>query len=274
MPEIPVDDQAPWIALLLIFAAVVVWEQQAPLRAISVASLRARWPANFGLLLANVGASLVLAPLGAWIVAAAGAPTWAILPALGAPFWIGIVIVVLVFDAAQFGFHVAMHKVPIFWRFHRAHHTDVEFDVATSLRFHPFEHVLNIAVLGSVTWVLGAPAEAVIVCEIVRAVANTLEHGNVRLPHGLAAAARLVFVTSDVHRVHHSAWQPETDSNYGTVFTFWDRLFGTLRAAPRDAPETMVMGLEEFREPRDSGIVALLLLPFRGGPRPAPPVRV
>ena len=159
--------------------------------------------------------------------------------------------------------HVVSHKWPILWRIHRMHHSDQGFDLTTALRFHPLEIVLSMVWKSAIIVLLGAPVLAVLIFEIVLNGMAMFNHANVRLPLGLDRLLRLAVVTPDMHRVHHSAVQCETDSNYGFNLSIWDRLFSTYVERPAAGYDGMTIGLEEYDGPQTSRLTWALLLPFR-----------
>ncbi|MSO89251.1 MAG: sterol desaturase family protein, partial [Rhodospirillaceae bacterium] len=142
------------------------------------------------------------------------------------------------------------------------HHTDVQMDVSTTVRFHPLELVVSMPVLLGMAMLLGIPPLALILYELLDAAMAVFTHANVRLPDRVDRALRLVLVTPAMHRLHHSAHQPETDSNYGAILTWWDRLFGTYRVRPPAELSTIRLGLEEWRDRRTASLWWLLRLPF------------
>lgn len=160
--------------------------------------------------------------------------------------------------------HLVSHKWPILWRIHRMHHADNGFDVTTALRFHPLEIVLSMAWKILIIALLGAPAATVLVFEIVLNGMAMFNHSNIKLPQFIDRFIRPIFVTPDMHRVHHSTDHVETDSNYGFNFSFWDRLFSTYNAQPKLGHEKMEIGLNEFRGRQSSKLLWTLMLPFRG----------
>jgi sterol desaturase/sphingolipid hydroxylase (fatty acid hydroxylase superfamily) len=149
----------------------------------------------------------------------------------------------------SFATHYLMHKVPAFWRVHRVHHLDTELDVSSTVRFHPFEFV--VALIPGIPMVLafGLTPWILMVYELMDVVVTLWSHSNLRLPVALDRALQYLVVTPDLHRVHHSSWQPETDSNFGAVLPIWDLVFGTFRTIPRDRHPTMELGLSEMRAP-------------------------
>ena len=143
------------------------------------------------------------------------------------------------------------------------HHADLDFDVTTGIRFHPLEILLSMLIKVAVVISLGLSPLAVLVFEILLNSTALFNHGNLRLPKRLDRYLRWFVVTPDMHRVHHSWYREETDSNFGFNLPWWDRLFGTYRTQPRDGHVGMVIGLPQFRESRDLHLDQLLLQPFR-----------
>jgi sterol desaturase/sphingolipid hydroxylase (fatty acid hydroxylase superfamily) len=160
--------------------------------------------------------------------------------------------------------------VPALWRLHRMHHADLDFDVTTGLRFHPVEILLSMAIKLMVVVALGAPAVAVLVFEVLLNATSMFNHANLRLPAWLDRTLRLVLVTPDMHRVHHSVVPRETNSNFGFNLALWDRLFGTYRAQPAAGHEAMTIGIEQFRDPRELRLDMMLAQPLRDDDRAYP----
>jgi sterol desaturase/sphingolipid hydroxylase (fatty acid hydroxylase superfamily) len=159
--------------------------------------------------------------------------------------------------------HIIAHIVPIFWRLHRVHHADLDYDVTTGARFHPIEIILSMLVKFATITLLGAPAVAVILFEVILNGMAMFNHGNIKLPKKVDNILRLIFVTPDMHRVHHSTERDETNSNYGFNLSVWDRLFGTYIEQPRKGHTDMVIGIPEFRSERESSwITGMLVMPF------------
>lgn len=204
--------------------------------------LKGSWRVNGGLSLVN--ATVIGMVCGACAFSAA---RWAAGQGLGllhaAAFgpWIGIPTAVVVLDLVSYGWHRANHRVPLLWRLHQVHHSDPSFTVSTGVRFHPGELLLSLPVrLGAVV-LLGASAEAVLIFELVFTFANLVEHGDTNVPPGIEGALERVFITPALHRRHHTKLAPDRDTNFGTVFSVWDRLFGTY--TPNDSATTVDTGL-------------------------------
>ena len=182
---------------------------------------------------------------------------------LGLPTPVAVLVAVLLLDLAIYLQHVLFHAVPALWRLHRMHHADLDFDVTTGLRFHPVEILLSMVIKLMVVVALGAPAVAVLIFEVLLNATAMFNHANLRLPAWLDRALRPVLVTPDMHRVHHSAVQRETDSNFGFNLAVWDRLFGTYRAQPAAGHDAMTIGIEQFRDPGELRLDRMLTQPLR-----------
>lgn len=256
----------PWVRLTAFlggFAAFAVAETLAPRRRRALPRA-ARWPSNLGVVVLNSVLVRFAVPAGAvGAAAAAQANGWGILNVVPLDGALAVVIAVVALDLAVWAQHVAFHKVPWLWRLHRMHHADQDFDVTTGLRFHPGEILTSMLVKSAVVVALGAPPVAVLIFEIVLNATSMFTHADVKLPERLDRWLRLVVVTPDMHRVHHSVHRDETDSNYGFNLSIWDRLFRVYRAQPRDGYEAMTMGLPVFRTRIDQRLDRMLLQPFR-----------
>lgn len=242
---------------------VVGWEVLAPRRPLRQARRR-RWPVNIGIVL--IDTALLRLALPATVVGLALVAQergWGLLHLLALPDWLAMVLTLVLLDLAIYGQHVATHAVPLLWRLHRVHHTDLDMDVTTGVRFHPFEILLSMLYKGIVVMSLGAEPVGVLIFEVLLNGSSLFSHGNLRLPGQLDRAVRIVWVTPDMHRVHHSVLRRETDSNYGTCLTLWDRLFRTYVAQPQAGHDGMTIGQEIFRAPMDQGLWAQLAQPFR-----------
>jgi sterol desaturase/sphingolipid hydroxylase (fatty acid hydroxylase superfamily) len=246
-----------------IFALMALWEVAAPRRPQALGRWT-RWPANLGIVVLNTVLLRVLLPAGAVGLALLGeARGWGLLNNVALPRWAVIVASVMVLDLAIYLQHVMFHAVPLFWRLHRMHHADLEFDVTTGARFHPIEILLSMGIKLAVIAALGASAVGVLIFEIVLNGTSMFNHGNVRIAAPLDRVLRWFVVTPDMHRVHHSIDPAETNSNFGFNLPWWDRLFGTYRAQPAAGHQAMTIGIEQFREPRELRLDRMLLQPLR-----------
>ncbi|MFO1129285.1 MAG: sterol desaturase family protein [Rhodospirillales bacterium] len=253
-------------AFALLLALFLVYQGWRPFRP-GILSRR-RGIANFGLAAVDTVVLRVLFPAaGVGAAFLATEHKAGLFNALDLPAWFAVGASVVAHDLAVYIQHWLTHRVPILWRLHRVHHSDIALDVTTALRFHPAEIVLSLLIKIVVILALGAPAVAVVLFEILLNGAAMFNHTNVRLPAGLERPLRRVIVTPDMHRVHHSVHRDETDSNYGFCLSVWDRLFGTYRDQPRDGHRDMVIGLEDFRNDQSQRLDRLLLQPLANPPR-------
>jgi sterol desaturase/sphingolipid hydroxylase (fatty acid hydroxylase superfamily) len=248
---------------------MVLWEVAAPRRPQTIGRLL-RWPNNLGLVVLDTVIVRLLFPLAAVGMAfLAETKGWGLFNLVHLPSWIAMVAAVLLLDLTIYGQHVTFHAVPWLWRLHRMHHADLEFDVTTGLRFHPGEIVLSMLIKLAAVLMLGAPPLAVLVFEVVLNATSMFNHGNVRLPSAIDRVLRLIVVTPEMHRVHHSIDRRETDSNFGFNLPWWDRLFGTYRTQPALGHERMTIGIPAFRDPRELRLDRMLWQPLRDDRSPA-----
>jgi sterol desaturase/sphingolipid hydroxylase (fatty acid hydroxylase superfamily) len=189
---------------------------------------------------------------------------WGMFNGTAWPAWLEMLVAIVLLDLAIYAQHVASHKIPILWRLHKMHHADVDFDVTTAIRFHPIEIGLSMLWKMLVVVALGADAVAVVLFEVILNGCAMFNHGNVDLPRWLDRSLRTFLVTPDMHRVHHSVYRSEHDTNYGFNLSVWDRLFGTYTAQPRDGHAGMTIGLTPYQSEAPTGLVWSLVLPFRG----------
>jgi sterol desaturase/sphingolipid hydroxylase (fatty acid hydroxylase superfamily) len=250
-------------AFALIFAAMALWEMAAPRRVLTVGR-KPRWASNLGILLVDVVAARILVPtaaVGAALFAAGRG--WGLLHLTGWRLSVTALIGFLVLDLVIYAQHVLFHKVPALWRLHRMHHADLDIDVTTGGRFHPFEILISMAIKIATVIAFGIPPVAVLLFEVVLNATSMFNHANVAMPPALDRVLRFIVVTPDMHRVHHSVLRHETDSNFGFNLPWWDRLFRTYRAQPEAGHTGMTIGLPVFRDPRELRIDRLLTQPFR-----------
>lgn len=248
-----------------IFALMALWEMLAPRRRL-LRSKGVRWGNNIGLVVFNTVILRLLFP-----TAAVGMALFAQEQGLGVfnyvevPPWLAVVASVITLDFFIWLQHVMVHAVPLLWRLHRVHHADLDYDVTTGARFHPLEIILSMLIKFAVILLLGPPLVAVVMFEILLNATSMFNHGNVRIPVGIDRVLRWLVVTPDMHRVHHSTEDDETNSNFGFNLPWWDRMFGTYRAQPRAGHEGMTIGIRSFREDRwCSWLPGILSIPFIG----------
>ena len=179
------------------------------------------------------------------------------------PAWLAAVIAFVILDLVIYTQHRLMHRFDPLWRLHRMHHTDIALDASSGVRFHPLEILLSMGIKIAVVLLLGAGPTVVAVFEIALSSFSLVTHANLRLPPRLDAWLRWIFVTPDMHRIHHSVLRAEHDSNYGFNITWWDRLFGSYTPHPMQPQESMPLGLEIFRDAEAQRLRNLLLQPVR-----------
>lgn len=247
-----------------ILALMAGWELLAPRRP-QTFGRGLRWPNNLGIVVLDTLLLRLVFPTAAVGFALFAAERgWGLFNAVAVPDWLAIVASVLVLDVAIYLQHVLFHAIPALWRLHRMHHADLEFDVTTGLRFHPVEILLSMCIKLAVVAALGPPAVAVLIFEVLLNATSMFNHGNVRMRAGLDRVLRLVVVTPDMHRVHHSILPHETNSNFGFNLPWWDRLLGTYRAQPSEGHDGMTIGIEQFRTPRNLWLDRMLIQPLCG----------
>jgi sterol desaturase/sphingolipid hydroxylase (fatty acid hydroxylase superfamily) len=247
-----------------VLAAMALWELAAPRRRMEIPRLL-RWSSYLALVaLDTILVRIAFPVLAVGLAVIAQNSGWGLLNLLDVPGWAAIVIAILALDLAIYLQHVMFHAVPALWRLHRMHHADIEFDVTTGVRFHPAEILLSMGIKLGVVAALGPPAIAVLIFEVLLNASSMFNHSNIRLPDKVDAVLRLLVVTPDMHRVHHSIHPSETNSNFGFNLPWWDRLLGTYRAQPRDGHIEMTIGIEQFRTRRDLWLDQMLIQPLRG----------
>lgn len=252
------------VIFLSVLIIMAIWESIAP-RRVRVVDRGRRSLHN--LLLVVIGSLLVrLFPILSAISAAdwAGRNRVGLFNWIGAPGWAEILFTLILLDLLIYGQHVATHRLPVLWRIHQVHHTDLDLDAASGVRFHPVELLLSMVVKMVAVTILGARVEAVMLFEIVLNATSLFNHANVFLPDWCDRCLRWIIVTPDMHRIHHSICREEMHSNFGFNLPFWDRLFRTYRAQPAEMQEHLTLGLPELRsEEQTVPVWALLIMPFR-----------
>jgi sterol desaturase/sphingolipid hydroxylase (fatty acid hydroxylase superfamily) len=249
---------------IVMLTAMAAWEFAAPRRR-PACSMFKRWSSNLAIALLNTALIRILLPAAAITLALmATRHGWGLLNYLHLPAWLIVAASVILLDLTIYLQHVMFHAVPAFWRIHRMHHADLDFDVTTGIRFHPFEIVLSMLIKLAAVAALGTPAVAILVFEVVLNGTSMFNHGNVRIPARLERVLRWLLVTPEMHRVHHSIVVAETNSNFGFNLSCWDRLLGTYRQNPAAGHEAMTIGIDQFRGQRELWLDRMLSQPFRG----------
>ncbi len=264
MPEIPWAGAARIGFFAGILAVMALWELAAPKRAVTADRAR-RWPANIGVSALNAAVFYAAVPVPPILLAAVmRGRGMGLFNMTEANPVIALVGSLILLDFIIYLQHLMFHAVPLFWRLHMAHHSDLHIDATTGLRFHPLEILLSLVIKLAAVILIGPPPEAVLIFEIILNGTSMFNHGNVRIPGGLDRLLRLVVVTPDMHRVHHSVAIRETNSNFGFNLPWWDRILGTYRDQPAAGHGDMIIGISGRREP--AGFLTLIRLPFTGDP--------
>jgi sterol desaturase/sphingolipid hydroxylase (fatty acid hydroxylase superfamily) len=249
-------------AYYIAIAVIFVVELLVPKRVLQY-SYAVRWLNNIGLSMVSVYLLRFLLPImGIDLALRLEAQGVGLLNLFSAPFLLKLICAVLILDFMEYGLHRLYHKYLILWRCHLVHHADLDVDFTTHVRHHPLEVLISLGVNLMVIFMLGIPALAVFVYSIVAHAVSLFSHGNIALPAGLDRLLRCFIITPDMHHVHHSIDKPETNSNYGIVFPWWDHLFNSYVAQPKKGHLDMQLGLDRFRTRRDLFIDRLLILPF------------
>jgi sterol desaturase/sphingolipid hydroxylase (fatty acid hydroxylase superfamily) len=246
-----------------VFAVLAGWELLAPRRQL-VVGRRPRWSNNLAIFVIDALAVRLLIPIAAVGAAVLASDRgWGLLNVLPLPGWLSAIVGFVLLDFIIYLQHVVFHYVPVLWRLHRMHHADLDIDVTTGVRFHPVEILLSMLIKIAVVIALGIPAIAVLIFEIALNATSMFNHSNVALPPPLERIVRWLVVTPQMHQVHHSIERIETNSNFGFNLPWWDRLFGTYRAAPAAGEQGVIIGLPIFRDPGELRVDRLLTQPFR-----------
>ncbi|SEW38002.1 Sterol desaturase/sphingolipid hydroxylase, fatty acid hydroxylase superfamily [Chitinophaga sp. YR573] len=186
---------------------------------------------------------------------------WGLLNHVNIPATAKVILGILLFDFGSYLTHNLQHKVPFLWRFHRIHHSDLHLNVSSSLRFHPIDAIVALFIYqGLAVAVLGISMTTFVIYGTIALPLLIMQHSNVKLPDWFERIARLVIATPGWHKIHHSAHRQLTDSHYGDVFTFWDRIFGTWG---HTQPHEITYGLDEFKEDHQQKVSHLMVSPFK-----------
>ena len=261
MKETPWFDHlsTPLLALLLIALLWLQW--RFPLRRQHFALWR-RLIRNFALSIpSHAILRWAMLPIPLAVASWAGARQIGLLHWIALPDWARIIASILLMDYAYWWWHWANHRIPFFWRFHNVHHTDLDMDVTTASRFHFGEMFFSIGFLCLAVLFFGVSPIMLLGFFVLFEAATLFQHSNWRLPIGVERVLNHVLVTPRMHGIHHSIVERETNSNWGTIFCWWDKLHRTLR---RDIPQDEItIGVAAYRDEQELTIGQLFLLPFR-----------
>ena len=249
-------------SFLGLYALLTIWEISSPKRKLEHAR-RLRWVSNFGLIIiSSILVRFIFPTAAVGIALLVEKNQWGLLYYFDLSVVMHFVIAFILMDLSLYFQHVMFHALPLFWRFHRVHHTDLDFDITTGLRFHPFEMVISILIKFMTITALGVPVLAVVIFEIILNAASMFSHSNIKIISSIERIVRWFIVTPDMHRIHHSVSENETNSNFGFFISVWDRLFGTYTKEPNAGHKDMEIGLHNFRESKWQDLRWLIYLPF------------
>lgn len=248
---------------LTIFTLTALGELLSPCKQLT-GSKPIRWFSNLAIVVLNSVTIKFLFPILAVDIAyMATERQWGLMHWLDIPTPLATFIAVVLLDCAIYFQHVLFHHVPILWRLHRMHHSDVDIDVTTGARFHPLEIILSMLFKILIVMLIGAPVVAVIIFEVLLNLTAMFNHGNVKIPKKIDKYLRYLLVTPDVHRIHHSVDGTETNRNFGFCLTWWDMIFRTYQNQPKQGHTNMTIGLTIFRRSQESYLQRMLTQPFR-----------
>lgn len=260
MANEPVIRIGVFLAVLIVMA---VWELASPRRRQEIPRV-IRWSNNIGVVVIDsILVRLAFPILAVELALMMEGRGWGLFNLITLPGWVVFIITLIALDFIIYLQHVLFHAVPLLWRLHRMHHSDLEFDVTTALRFHPLEIVVSMVIKLAAVAILGLPAIAVLVFEVLLNATAMFNHSNIHIPGTIDRVLRLFLVTPDMHRVHHSVKPEEANTNFGFNLPWWDRLCGTYRAQPKDGHKMMLIGVSQFRAIRELWLDRMLLQPLR-----------
>jgi sterol desaturase/sphingolipid hydroxylase (fatty acid hydroxylase superfamily) len=246
------------------FGFVAIVESLSPARPLR-ASFGVRWFNQLALTTVGYGLVRLCIPLAVLATAMlAEREGWGLLNRVDLPPWLALVAGLLVMDLAGYAEHRLFHGIPLLWRVHQVHHSDLDVDCGTALRHHPIEILLTSAFDVALIVAAGVPPLAVIVAVTLTGMANVFNHGNVALPLAADRLLRKIVVTPDMHRIHHSTCVSESNRNFSMLLPWWDHVFSTYAGEPQLGHQRMELGLAEAPSESDVTLWRLLAMPFRG----------
>lgn len=242
-------------------AIVAFWEGIRPRRTLTQ-PMGLRWSNNILVTLLDVMLVRLTFPLiGITFAIYVANQGWGILHLIQLPPLAAALIALMLLDLGTYIQHFLLHK-PLLWRLHLMHHSDLDYDFSTGLRFHPLEAVFTTVFDLLIIVIIGPPAAVYLFYKLIHTVMAAFAHGNIHLPDAVDRQLRKFIVTPDIHRIHHSATEGETNSNFGGITPWWDRLFGTYIDQPSLGHSRMIVGLPLFRESKHLYLPWMLAQPF------------
>jgi len=262
VPWVRLESGVYWCVFVAAFLGVAIWESFRPRRGLCVPTGR-RWGNHALLLVICTIISVGIYRASPVVIAASFAGSrFGLLNKPWLPFAARCILAVLLLDLVKYALHRACHSVGLLWRMHQVHHSDPDFDVSTAFRVHPIELIFNqFGYFGAIA-ILAAPPVAVLIAEMASTFQGFFGHANARLPEWLEKPVRAIFVTPEMHRIHHSEEIREQNRNLGDIFPWWDRLFGTYVSTPAAGQAEMMTGLKGYQNPSSLDFAFMLRLPF------------
>ncbi len=258
-----IESNVYWLVFVCAFILVAIWESLRPKHSLS-SSVTRRWSHHGTVFLGTTVLSVLLYRISPVIIAMAAAHSRVgLLNRSWLPYPVRFVAAILLLDLIRYGVHRSYHAVPLLWRFHHVHHSDPEFDLSTGVRAHPIEVSLTQGLNLAAVALFAAPPAAVVVLELFSCAQLFFSHANATLPEWVEKPLRWIFVTPDMHRVHHSEEVQEQSRNLGELFPWWDHLFQTYLQAPAAGQDGIRFGIKGFQNDESLNLAFMLLHPFR-----------
>ena len=256
----PITNLHKGAALLGVFALCFLLELRYPLRKQTQPKLK-RTLVNISI--AGVSAILmriIFYPAVLWLSEVTELQHWGLIPRMNLPILFQTFVSLIVLDYTFYLWHQFLHKIPFLWRFHNVHHIDLDLDTSTALRFHFGELMISTLYRSAQIFIFGINVFTLIIFETGVTAFALFHHSNLRIPLSLERLLSYLIITPRIHGIHHSIIRNETDSNFGTILTIWDRLHRTLRLNINQ--KEITIGVPSYRNPREQNFIQSLLAPF------------
>lgn len=256
-------DTIRFVIFLGTLFVLAIAEVQYPRRVLAH-SKAARWFVNLTLTIVDgVLVKLILGAAAVGVAAYSQSKGWGLINYLELPWIVGFFVGFIFLDFMVYLMHVIAHALPFLWRFHIVHHTDLDFDVTTALRFHPLEIIISMLYKIMLVVAIGADPITVMIFEAILNASAQFNHSNLNIPKGLDEKIRKVVITPDFHRIHHSVLVEETNSNFGFFLSWWDKLFGTYKPQPSVEHTEMAIGVDVYRDAEELSLQGVLMIPVK-----------
>jgi sterol desaturase/sphingolipid hydroxylase (fatty acid hydroxylase superfamily) len=266
------EANAYWILFAAALLGIALWEMSSPWRTASP-QLARRWRNHASLMAASAAITALIFRAGLVAVAAASANNrFGLLNRPWIPFALRCALALLLLDLLAYALHHVFHSVHLLWKVHQVHHSDHDLDLSTGVRHHPLESIAMQAATAAVIVILAAPPAAVFAVQLLGMLSSFFTHANASLPRWIERPLRMVLVTPEMHRVHHSDEVRDQRANLGEIFPWWDRLFGTYLEIPTVGLDGLQVGLKGFQVPASAGFLSMLTEPFRPGAAEQAPI--